>query len=142
MRIYNMIRLEDFESTYNNYENCPLEEEMLVWTGDSFSVEYVTIDEEHGTHYPANGESFTHYMRLPRGLKTQKFFEDTVAVKLKGEDKRYHIVSDAEFGWSSVFVEGFDTEFEAKARKLELSFSGDPYEVLTITDTLQKGSLT
>ncbi len=51
------------------------------------------------------------------------------------KNKRYHIVSDAEFGWHESFVEGFDTDEEAKLRMGELKWMCDPYEVLTLKDT-------
>lgn len=56
---------------------------------------------------------------------------------MKGKDKRYHIVSDAEFGWHNSFVEGFDTREEAESKRSELMWECDPYEVLTVRDTLR-----
>ncbi|QZI87259.1 hypothetical protein MYOV085v1_p0241 [Vibrio phage 355E48.1] len=50
------------------------------------------------------------------------------------KDKRYHIVSDAEFGRHESFVEGFDTEEDAERRMEELKWVCAPYEVLTLKD--------
>lgn len=47
------------------YEDCPVDQNLLVWTGDSFEVEYVEHEAEFGTYYPANGVEFTHFMLLP-----------------------------------------------------------------------------
>lgn len=51
------------------YEDCPCDVKLLVWTGDSFEVEYVDMECEYGTYYPANGVEFTHYMVLPNEEK-------------------------------------------------------------------------
>ncbi|AGG57916.1 hypothetical protein VPBG_00144 [Vibrio phage helene 12B3] len=51
------------------------------------------------------------------------------------KDKRYHIVSDAEFGWHESFVGGFDTEEGAESCMEELKWMCDPYEILTVKDT-------
>lgn len=50
----------------------------------------------------------------------------------KGEHKKFHIVSDAEFGWHNVFCYGFDTYEEAKT--FMDSLLHDPYEYLSIVD--------
>lgn len=55
----------------------------------------------------------------------------------KDKNKRYHIVSDAELGWHDSFVEAFDCENIARSRLQELAYTCDPYEVLTIKDTLR-----
>lgn len=49
------------------YEDCPCDVQMVVWTGDSWETEYVTMCGDTGTHYPANGIEFTHYATLPCG---------------------------------------------------------------------------
>lgn len=47
------------------YEDCPCDTNLCVWTGDSYEVEYVDMDPETGSYYPANGIEFTHYIELP-----------------------------------------------------------------------------
>lgn len=47
------------------YEDCPPDQKLLVWTGDSFDTEYVSHCADTGTFYPANGVTFTHYVELP-----------------------------------------------------------------------------
>ncbi|MFV8385075.1 hypothetical protein ACNO5E_13380 [Vibrio parahaemolyticus] len=49
------------------YEDCPCDVDLVVWTGDSWETEYVTMDAETGDFYPANGIEFTHYAKLPNG---------------------------------------------------------------------------
>lgn len=49
----------------DTYEDCPCDVELLVFTGDSFEVEYVTMDAETGAFYPANGIQFSHYLECP-----------------------------------------------------------------------------
>ncbi|WP_210499287.1 hypothetical protein [Vibrio crassostreae] len=51
----------------DTYEDCPCDVDLVVWTGDSWETEHVTMCGETGTHYPANGIEFTHYARLPYG---------------------------------------------------------------------------
>jgi len=47
------------------YEDCPCDEELLVWTGDSFAIEYVDMSADDGTYYPVNGTEFDRYIHLP-----------------------------------------------------------------------------
>lgn len=49
----------------DTYEDCPCDEDLLVWTGDSFAIEYVDMSADDGTYYPVNGTEFTHYIALP-----------------------------------------------------------------------------
>tara|TARA_R110002012_G_scaffold53940_1_gene138243 strand:+ start:435 stop:662 length:228 start_codon:yes stop_codon:yes gene_type:complete len=72
------LTLEDFESVDGNYENCPVDCDLMVWTGDSFTTEYVTMESEHGTYYPANGVEFTHYVVLPCTDKAQYYLGEGV----------------------------------------------------------------
>lgn len=53
----------------------------------------------------------------------------------KGENKRYHIVSDSLYAWHQAFVEGFDTKSEANKRRDYLESVCDPYEYLSVIDT-------
>lgn len=69
-----MLDITLFESTEGDYENCPVDTELLVWTGDSFEVEYVTSEVEFGTYFPANGVEFTHYLVLPSDNVAQGYF--------------------------------------------------------------------
>ncbi|AZU97916.1 hypothetical protein [Vibrio phage LP.1] len=54
------------------YEDCPCDADLIVWTGDSWEVEHVTMDGETGVVYPANGIEFTHYALLPCGEDLQE----------------------------------------------------------------------
>ncbi|EGR0490217.1 hypothetical protein R6G92_001276 [Vibrio cholerae] len=49
------------------YEDCPCDEDLVVWTGDSWEIEHVTMCGDTGAFYPVNGIEFTHYIRLPCG---------------------------------------------------------------------------
>ena len=70
-----MINLKDFIAI-ETYEDCPVDEELLVWTGDSFDIEYVDFCCEEGVNYPANGVEFTHYQELPSQDVAMKYFEE------------------------------------------------------------------
>jgi hypothetical protein len=64
-KLKDMIKIE-------TYEDCPCDTQLLVWTGDSFEVEYVEMECDYGTYYPANGVEFTHYIRLPSQKEVYK----------------------------------------------------------------------
>ncbi|WP_119564894.1 hypothetical protein [Vibrio cholerae] len=50
------------------------DQEIVVFTGDSFEIEHVTSDGETGHYYPANGIEFVAYLMLPdRDQLTEKF---------------------------------------------------------------------
>lgn len=64
--------LPDEFTSIETYEDCPIETELLVWTGDSFEVEHVALDGDSGTYYPANGIEFSLYIELPRGEDVER----------------------------------------------------------------------
>ncbi len=49
----------------DSYEDCPCDQNLVVWTGDTFETEFVTMCGDHGTYYPANDIEFSHYALLP-----------------------------------------------------------------------------
>lgn len=60
------------------YEDCPIDEELLVWTGDSFAIEMVSMDCDTGNYYPSNGVEFVAYAELPDRDATFIKFEHLV----------------------------------------------------------------
>lgn len=62
-----MLEVSDFIKI-DTYEDCPVGEELLVWTGDAFEVEYMEYDSDTGCCYPANGVEFVAYFKyeLPK----------------------------------------------------------------------------
>lgn len=51
------------------------------------------------------------------------------------KSKRFHILSDAEFGWHEILVDSADTLEEANSLVKDMYSWCDPYEVLTVRDT-------
>ncbi|HBN6882692.1 TPA: hypothetical protein L3302_003435 [Vibrio cholerae] len=67
------IGIDDFIEI-DSYEDCPCDQEIVVFTGDSFEIEHVTSDGDTGHYYPANGIEFVAYLMLPdRDQLTEKF---------------------------------------------------------------------
>ncbi|EOX3117483.1 hypothetical protein ACPFMY_000322 [Vibrio cholerae] len=68
-----VIGIDDFIEI-DSYEDCPFDQELVVFTGDSFEIEYVTSDCDTGHCYPANGIKFVAYLKLPdRDQLIEKF---------------------------------------------------------------------
>lgn len=72
------IDLKEFESVDGNYENCPCDEDLLVWTGDSFETEHVVMCDDTGCYYPANGTEFTHFLVLVSPEDAMTFFRTII----------------------------------------------------------------
>lgn len=54
-----------FFTIISTYEDCPIDEEILVWDGCDFRVSHVEYDSDTGACYAANGYEFIAYCELP-----------------------------------------------------------------------------